>query len=256
MSRKELKLRGKHLLNTKNYWLNVAVVFFMTLNINGIVSKFTTDYSSLFELINPANFSWGNFKAFMLNRNTGEESIGTLIWSLAVALFGLLVLCTLKTGGIRYFMKLKRNNPVNISEVFANFLDEDKTFLNIAKVNLRTFLSFFLWSFLFIIPGIIKLYEYAAINYILAVRPNIAPTEAMELSKTIMKGHKLDLFVLELSFIGWDILNSFTYGILGYLYLTPYKQTTKLEFYSAIRLEAIASGIVSESDVPDYMEIV
>ena len=256
MSRKELKLRGKSLLNTKNYWLNVAVVFFMTLNINGIVSKFTADYSSLFELMNPANFSWGNFKAFILNSNTGEESMGSIIWSLAIILFELLVLCTLKTGGIRYFMKLRKNNPVNISEVFAHFRDEDKTFLNIAKVNLRTALSCFLWGFLFVIPGVIKVYEYWAVNYILAVRPDTAPEDAMELSKAIMKGHKLDLFVLDLSFIGWEILNTFTYGILGYLYLTPYKEATKLEFYSAIRLEAIASGIVSEGDVPDYMEIV
>ena len=67
-----------------------------------------------------------------------------------------------------------------------------------------------------------------------------------------MDGHKLDLFVLQLSFLGWDILNGFTSGILGIFYVSPYQQATYVEFFSDIRLEAMAKGAITPFDIPDY----
>ena len=72
----------------------------------------------------------------------------------------------------------------------------------------------FLWSLLLFIPGIIKAYSYAMTPYILAAYPDVRAKDALKLSMRMMEGHKLELFVLHLSFIGWAILSSFTCGIL------------------------------------------
>ena len=95
----------------------------------------------------------------------------------------------------------------------------------------------FLWGLLLFFPGVVKHYSYAMSPYIVRdhVRSGkeIKATEAIKLSRELMKGHKLDLFVLDLSFIGWEILASMTLGI-GYLWLIPYIQTTKANFFHAL----------------------
>ena len=90
-----------------------------------------------------------------------------------------------------------------------------------------------LWSLLFIIPGIIMSFSYAMTDYILAEHPEISASEALSWSKEMMEGNRFRLFCLQLSFIGWDILCLFTFGI-GNLWLTPYKQAAIAAFYRDI----------------------
>ena len=91
-----------------------------------------------------------------------------------------------------------------------------------------------LWSFLLIIPGIVKAYSYALTPYIVndmvASGKEVHATTAITASRQLMKGHKWELFVLDLSFIPWYLLGIFTLGI-GYLWLVPYNSTTKANFY-------------------------
>ncbi len=96
--------------------------------------------------------------------------------------------------------------------------------------NLRQIIYIFLWSLLFIIPGIIAGYSYAMTGYILAENPELSSKEAIERSKQMMEGNRFRLFCLELSFIGWSILCIFTLGI-GDLWLTPYMQAALAAFY-------------------------
>lgn len=91
----------------------------------------------------------------------------------------------------------------------------------------------FLWSLLFIIPGIIATYSYAMTKYILAENPELTANEAIQRSKEMMEGNRWRLFCLEISFIGWDILCLFTLGI-GNLWLNPYKQAATTAFYREI----------------------
>ena len=91
----------------------------------------------------------------------------------------------------------------------------------------------FLWSLLFIIPGIVAGYSYAMTDYILAENPNMTASEAVELSKSMMYGNRFRLFCLQLSFIGWDILATLAFGI-GHLWLTPYKQAATAAFYREV----------------------
>ena len=91
----------------------------------------------------------------------------------------------------------------------------------------------FLWSLLFIIPGIIASYSYAMIPYIQAEHPEMAPGDVLARSKEMMEGNRWRLFCLQFSFIGWSILSSLTLGI-GNLWLTPYKQAATAAFYRDI----------------------
>ena len=91
----------------------------------------------------------------------------------------------------------------------------------------------FLWSLLFIIPGIVAGFSYAMTDYILAEDPELTADEAISQSKSIMMGNKWRFFCLQISFIGWDILATLAFGI-GHLWLTPYKQAAYAAFYREV----------------------
>ena len=87
-----------------------------------------------------------------------------------------------------------------------------------------------LWSLLFIIPGIVKSYAYAMTPFIMAENPEMTASEAITASKEMMDGHKGELFTLDLTFIGWDLLCLLTLNI-GHLWLNPYKNAAYAVFY-------------------------
>lgn len=92
----------------------------------------------------------------------------------------------------------------------------------------------FLWCLLLIVPGIIKGYSYAMTCYVLRDNPELKFNAAIEKSMAMMKGHKMQLFLLHLSFIGWFILCCLTLGI-GFLFLAPYIQTAQAAFYEDVK---------------------
>ncbi len=93
-----------------------------------------------------------------------------------------------------------------------------------------------LWTFLFIIPGIIKAFAYALTPYLLVDCPDLSALQCIKLSNEMMKGHKFDLFYLYLSFIGWILLAILTLGI-GMLWLIPYMQTSTASFYLDVKAQ-------------------
>ena len=93
----------------------------------------------------------------------------------------------------------------------------------------------FLWGLLLIVPGIIKRYSYRMAPYILADRPELSGTEVLTLSRQMMNGHKWKTFVLDLSFLGWNILSALTFGLLGVFYVNPYRQCTNAEPYRELK---------------------
>ena len=90
---------------------------------------------------------------------------------------------------------------------------------------------------LFIIPGIVKAYAYRMVPYILKEHPELSGTQAITLSRRMMKGNKGDAFVLDLSFIGWILLSALTFGILHLFYVGPYIQATDAELYKVVRAD-------------------
>ena len=101
---------------------------------------------------------------------------------------------------------------------------------------LLMYIFIFLWTLLFIIPGIVKAFSYAMTPYILEENPDLSANDAIDRSRAMMKGHKFDLFYLWLSFIGWGILSVLTLGI-GFLWLCPYMYTATASFYEDVKAE-------------------
>lgn len=101
-----------------------------------------------------------------------------------------------------------------------------------------------LWSLLFLIPGIIKAYEYLMIPYILADNPGMDRKEAFAISKRMMDGEKWNAFNLQLSFIGWILLSVFTCGLLGIFYVSPYMEVTMAELYAYNKGKAFHEGYI------------
>ena len=98
-----------------------------------------------------------------------------------------------------------------------------------------------LWSLLLLIPGIIKAFSYAMTPYIIEEYPELSSTEAIHRSRMMMRGHKFDLFWLELSFIGWGFLCLLTAGI-GFFWLIPYMETSIAAFYEEVKADYALNG--------------
>lgn len=105
----------------------------------------------------------------------------------------------------------------------------------------------FLWTLCFIIPGFIKAIAYSQMMYILAENPDISVSKAMRISIEMTRGHKTDLFVTALSFIGWILLSCLTAGIL-FIWTLPYMQLTFANIYQYLKAEALRNGSLTQSD--------
>lgn len=177
-------------------------------------------------------------KAF-LNNHKSFMALGIGIGSLIILLFDIFIGNVLIVGKRRFFLenRITKDYRTPIGTILHSF----KRGLYGKTVEVMFFrdLYAFLWMFT-IVGGIIKLYEYRAIPYILADNIQLSKKEVFKLSKSIMRGYKWKYFVLEMSFLPWNILQSLTLGIAGIFYVIPYITATKTEAYMVIRNEAIA----------------
>lgn len=140
---------------------------------------------------------------------------------------------------IRRFFIISRVQPAELNELGFSFKNG---YINVVKIQFLRRLYTFLWSLLFLIPGIIKAYEYRMVPYILAENPEIDGSEAFRISRDMMRGEKWDTFILDLSFIGWNILSSFTCGILTVFYVGPYINLTSVELYDVLKNKLFGNG--------------
>ena len=108
-------------------------------------------------------------------------------------------------------------------------------------------LFIFLWSLLFVIPGIIKSLSYSLTPYILTRYPEVGAKEALKLSMSLMEGKKTELFVLTLSFIGWILLSSLTFGILIFFFVLPYMMLATALWSKNVLDEAERTGKLTAS---------
>lgn len=117
-----------------------------------------------------------------------------------------------------------------------------RKWLSMAKVMLLENVFLFLWTFT-IIGAFIKPYSYRMVPYIVAENPNIGAREAISLSRRMMKGHKWECFVADLSFLGWWLLNLFTLGLSGIFYSNGYNAAFFVEYYVHVRRLSKDSGL-------------
>ena len=153
------------------------------------------------------------------------------IIGVVVAAIDAFLLNPIEMGCNRFFLK-NLYEEAKISNVAYAF---DNNYKNVVKVMFRRDLAIFLWSLLFVIPGIYKAYEYRMIPYLLSENPNMSWQEAFKASKEMMTGNKWKAFVLDLSFIGWHLLSILTLGLLSIFYVNPYMFATNAALYERLK---------------------
>lgn len=160
-----------------------------------------------------------------------------LISILAATGLGYIVVPAIYVSMCMAFIGLTRGRKMQIGDMFC-CMDR---FGRSLWLDIITGFFTFLWSMLFVIPGIIRGYAYSQARYIVADNPNMTARQALKESIRIMRGHKWEYFVLELSFIGWNLLTLLTFG-LSAIYSSPYKAAAKANFY--LNVKAMAGNAV------------
>ena len=152
-----------------------------------------------------------------------------VVLALAIALY-VFILSPLEVGAQRFFLR-NLNQRAEVKEVAFGYDNNYRE--NVKTLFLRS-LFIFLWSLLFVIPGIYKAYQYRMIPFLLADDPTMTKDRAFAESKRLMDGNKWKTFVLDLSFLGWNILSAMTLGILGVFYVVPYQAQTNAALYEKL----------------------
>ena len=152
-------------------------------------------------------------------------------------------------------VKIYLNLTKGINPEIGHLFSEIKNFWSAFKVTFLTGLYVALWSILFVIPGIVKAFAYSQAMFILAENPEIGAREALKRSAAMMDGHKMDMFVLYLSFIGWALLCVITLGI-AYIWVGPFMSATFTNFYKSLKGEeevpAIEEDVEEEEEAEEY----
>lgn len=151
----------------------------------------------------------------------------------------------LEVNSQKYFISASKGD-VNLG--YLGFGFKDGRYFDIVVTMFLRSLYNFLWTLLLIIPGIVKYYSYRMVPYILADNPNIGHSRAIQLSMQMTDGEKFNIFILELSFIGWYILGLLALGV-GVLFVNPYADSTYAELYLVLRENAINNGQTSYSEL-------
>lgn len=254
-TRADLKQRGKHAFKA-NYWKCVLVAFIILLisgsgsnSSNSNNNSNTTDPNYDYEMEINGNYIEYNFDdpEFSINEFSqtivdelpfhagilmGGFTIIVLVIFIGALLLGFFVFNPLLVGGKRFFVE-NAAAPAQPGSLLYGF--QNGNYKNIVKTMFFKDLYTALWTLLLIVPGIIKHYEYYMVPYLLADSPNMTKEDAFRISKELMDGNKLDVFVLNLSFIGWHILSTFTLGILGVFYVNPYEYATDAELFLTLK---------------------
>lgn len=126
----------------------------------------------------------------------------------------------------RLAIDLVTKDYIDIKNSLFNGHQWGRNILSMFLVGLYTLL----WTFLFIIPGIVKWYSYSLTPYILAENDSISANDAIAESVWLTDGYKMELFLLDLSFILWDLAAAFTFGLVAF-YSVPYRKATWTRYY-------------------------
>lgn len=239
----QLKANGKQLFY-KNYWECIAVSLIMGLfavipNYNGMRVNLEVYGDKLNEFND----------IYMSSPEIRKGFTAALAISTVLGLFLMVIGALLKVflgnvflvGGNRFFIE-NRTKKAGVKTVLAPF--RSGHYGNVVLTMFLMNLYIALWTMLFIIPGIIKTYEYFMVPYILAENPEMDRRDVFAISKRMMDGEKWNTFVLNLSFLGWALLDLFTCGILGLFFVTPYIHATCAELYAYNKVKAYNEGYI------------
>ncbi len=198
----------------------------------GLPVLITLIFYAIFFFVNKDSFQFDlpdfssieNF-SYSYNYNlTPNTETSPLAWSTTI--ISQLLMGIFNIAFVKFYLDMRNKNPME----FQDFTNALTLWLKGILSHLWFMLWTILWSFLFFFPGIVKAFSYSQMNYILADFPDVSIPEAMKISMKITKGYKWDLFVMYLSFLGWMILSSLSFGI-GFLWLKPYMELSFANAY-------------------------
>lgn len=228
-TRKEIKETGKAAFKA-NYWKSVIVAFLLSVLAGGVYAGSSSQTSDL------------ETTPESLQQSTQSMPLGVIALASSVVIIILLIALVLK---IFFFNPLKvgcyaffRTNVTNPAEtkldmILSGFSQYKRTFLTLFLSDLYVFL----WCLLLIIPGIMRAYSYRLVPYILSDDPELSPKEVLRKSKEMMHGQRWKAFVLDLSFLGWEILGALTLGLVDLFWTKPYEQNADAALYLRLRGE-------------------
>lgn len=240
IDRKEIKSKAKIAFKA-NYWKCVLVGLIASIFTGAAITGGTSNASE------------------SISTTTGSEDLNALIeenpeaaMTIAVAVLAALLFLIVVTTVIGIFL----NNPIKLGcdSFFLKNADDSDTGVGEIKTGFKPSYGRNVWAMflkgllialgciLFIIPGFIVSLQYRLLPYILAENPDMKAKDALRMSKEMMKGHKWEAFVLDLSFIGWYFLGGLTLGILMVLYVNPYVSATDAEYYKKIKEAALQTN--------------
>lgn len=158
-----------------------------------------------------------------------------------IIIFGFIIAAPIQLSFVKLELGMTKNENIKVSGLIEGYKRTG------ACIALTLLIQIFvmLWSLLLLIPGIIKSLSYSMAFYVLADNPQMSAMEALNESKEIMKGHKWEFFVLNLSFILWILLGAITFG-LGFIYVMPYMRATTANFYNSIKVKTTDNFIENE----------
>ena len=264
-TRRELTERAQ-IAFKKNYWLYVVVCLVLAIvgGTGGSTSSFSgfnnTEHSSETTVVDSdweddydittSSDTIGMTDALFAGLFVGVAAIVMIIVLIVIVvalLFQIFITNPIIVGANRFFMhgREDRGNFGEIAYVFTS-----GAYWNVVKTMFLMQAKIFLWSLLFVIPGIVKSYEYRMIPYILSENPQIDSKRAFELTKNMTDGQKGSIWVLDLSFIGWDLLTLCCF--VGIFWVNPYKQATYAELYATLRENAIKGGYSRAGELEEY----
>ena len=273
-TRARIKQEARNSLRRFGYWMPLLVTFLTGILTGGfstgtttgssVTTEYTTEYSGD---LTPAGFI--TFLNDFFSEFFGEIgmvledffsnpliALTTVFFIVIAFVIGLVcafgwsafVVGPVTVGKNRYFME-HRAFGSKFERLFWAF--RSGRYLNVVKIMFWREIKIFLWSLLFVIPGIIKSYEYCMVPYILAENPQISCERAFELSKQMTKGEKWKIFVLGLSFIGWVFVGMLCCCV-GQFFVQPYIEATYAELYQVMREKAHGLGFSDYSELPGF----
>ena len=162
--------------------------------------------------------------------------VGFILTSVALGVvgatgIGIIFMGPIMVGFSIYLLKVLRKKEFKTENLLDGFKN---CFENSLVAGILMAVFTFLWSLLFVIPGIVKAISYSMTPYILADNPKLTASEAIDKSQEMMNGHKWEYFCMMLGFLGWIILSIFTFGILYVLYVGPYMKASEGHFYNKL----------------------
>ncbi|SDY28310.1 DUF975 family protein [Tindallia californiensis] len=247
-TRKEIKESAKRFLG-KNY-LKAFFVSLIIALVGGNENIFNNGNQGRTAVSEGGSFSGFSFDIGGININTSQAFISSIIDSIGIPgslffmmFFGVAMVVILwgfrvfvgipiEVGGRSFFLHGVTDGRADIGQLASIF--KSCYYLNIVKTMFLRGLYNFLWFLLLIIPGIIKHYQYKMVPYIMVEEPHLDSGEAIQKSIDMTKGQKMDLFVLDLSFIGWYLLGSIMFGI-GVFFVHPYYEATYAQLYHQLK---------------------